>query len=506
MTFRDIRAWLHQRSLLAIAPLVALAGIDDLATFRNMDRAALVRIGVPHDLINRLLGDDQLVLDYMPPVRRDIQPYHTTRHGSLNRAIAAGAPTSREQALQLLEDETYAPSSRDPRVARWKTWCQIANSWDMPPAPLTVKLVKAAGASFKAGGYRSFQNYYTQARQEHRRLTGEDPAADIEQAITDVSRSIRRAQGPTPFKDSFQLELLSADQFPVDQDDGLDSIAYARDVTIIGCWWLLRGLEVASAQVHHLWTQQTALGKRTYLTLPIQKNDITGMCVTRSHPCTCPALSRLCPHHAAQRHMRRLHRHLGRTPPGDYPLFPGPDGQAIPKADVIELFRKVIGLTGTILTRTDPSGTLRQRFHEHVCRVSGAQFLTRLGYNKQTVQLVGRWGSEAVARYIQESNLDRPPMAHSQKELQHQIEDVVKRHIAVLHNTFWVVNTDSNKAHLPATDEDCINSAMWTTQCGWRYATGRYKKIRTKPTNNLCGSCFKFATQADLDELSDLGD
>ena len=170
------------------------------------------------------------------------------------------------------------------------------------------------------------------------------------------------------------------------------------------------------------------------------------------------------------------------------------------------LFRKVIGLTGTILTRTDPSGTLRQRFHEHVCRVSGAQFLTRLGYNKETVQLVGRWGSEAVARYIQESNLDRPPMAHSQKELQHQIEDVVKRHIAVLHNTFWVVNTDSNKAHLPATDEDCINSAMWTTQCGWRYATGRYKKIRTKPTNNLCGSCFKFATQADLDELSDLGD
>ena len=111
-----------------------------------------------------------------------------------------------------------------------------------------------------------------------------------------------------------------------------------------------------------------------------------------------------------------------------------------------------------------------------------------------------------MARYIQESNLDRPPMAHSQKELQHQIEDVVKRHIAVLHNTFWVVNTDSNKAHLPATDEDCINSAMWTTQCGWRYATGRYKKIRTKPTNNLCGSCFKFATQADLDELSDLGD
>lgn len=102
------------------------------------------------------------------------------------------------------------------------------------------------------------------------------------------------------------------------------------------------------------------------------------MCVTRSHPCTTST-------------------YLGRPPPGDYPLFPGPSEQAIPKQAVIKLFRRVIEQTGATLTRLDPSGQLRQRFHEHVCRVSGAQFRTRLGYNKETVQLVGRWGSEAAA-------------------------------------------------------------------------------------------------------------
>ena len=47
------------------------------------------------------------------------------------------------------------------------------------------------------------------------------------------------------------------------------------------------------------------------------------------------------------------------------------------------------------------------RFSEHVCRVSGAQFLTRIGYGLESVQLIGRWGSEAIKRYIQDSPLMR---------------------------------------------------------------------------------------------------
>ncbi len=47
---------------------------------------------------------------------------------------------------------------------------------------------------------------------------------------------------------------------------------------------------------------------------------------------------------------------------------------------------------------------LLPRFQQHIlCRVSGAQFLTRLGYTLEAVQLIGRWGSDAVKRYVQES-------------------------------------------------------------------------------------------------------
>ena len=215
---------------------------------------------------------------------------------------------------------------------------------------------------------------------------------------------------------------------------------------------------------HQLWTQQTALGHGPTSPCRLRRTTSPG-CALQDLTHVPARLFVDCPHHAAQRHMRRLHQHLGTRPSN---------------CSVVS-----IGQTGTTLTRPDPSGELRQRFHEHVCRVSGAQFLTRLGYNKGTVQLIGRWGSERRSRATHR----RPIIATSGEGLHQQIEDVVKRQSTLLHNTFWVVNTGSNKAHLPATDEDCINSAMWATQRGWRYATGRYKKLRTQPATNLCGSC-----------------
>ena len=111
------------------------------------------------------------------------------------------------------------------------------------------------GAKLRAGPSTTHRdpgqsNYYTQARQEHR--------ADVEQAITDVSNS----------------------------SDSLDSLDY---VTIISCCGFF-----AASRWRPSW--HTTSGHRllwaTEPTSPCQ--FITGMCVTRSHPCTCPALSRLC--------------------------------------------------------------------------------------------------------------------------------------------------------------------------------------------------------------------
>ena len=95
--------------------------------------------------------------------------------------------------------------------------------------------------------------------------------------------------------------------------------------------------------------------------------------------------------------------------PDDAPLFPGDDCQPLQHHQTVEIFRSVIEATGTTMTRNGPNGTALQRFCEHVCRVSGAQMLTRRGFPLDTVQLLGRWGSDAIKVYVQETPLQRGP-------------------------------------------------------------------------------------------------
>ena len=112
-------------------------------------------------------------------------------------------------------------------------------------------------------------------------------------------------------------------------------------------------------------------------------------------------MAALCPYHALDTFIRRNHR--PGTERSDEYLFYGRRGGPITHLETIEVFRKAIASTGAELTRPDPQGQLLHRFNEHVCRVSGSQFLTRIGYPLETVQLIGRWGSDVVRRYVQEA-------------------------------------------------------------------------------------------------------
>ena len=121
----------------------------------------------------------------------------------------------RENALiAKLEEDMYAQSSKRPREALWKTWCSMAQAWRLPPIPLTEELIVKVGASFKAGHYKSPQNYYfSRALQEHRALTKQHPSLFIQSLIRNVIRSITRGAGPTPFKGSFEVELFNRHEF-----------------------------------------------------------------------------------------------------------------------------------------------------------------------------------------------------------------------------------------------------------------------------------------------------
>ena len=111
------------------------------------------------------------------------------------------------------------------------------------------ELILKVGASFKAGHYRSPQNYFSRALQEHRSLTKNNPSYFLQQLIKNTTRSIVRGMGPTPFKDSFEIELLCricVYNFPTGQAIWLDDPAAKIDATLVCCWWLLRGIEAAA--------------------------------------------------------------------------------------------------------------------------------------------------------------------------------------------------------------------------------------------------------------------
>jgi len=303
--------------------------------------------------------------------------------GSLKRAIGAAIPNCRMSSIAALQEDFYANSSQASQVSLWNTWTTLATAWGLPPIPITRELLLAVGAS----GYRSHKNYFYKAAQVHRETLGQDIPPDPHLLMQKILRSIKRGQGPTPFKDAFELELFHV---PLQRRLDITRTGHsfndrfaARDITMIACWWMLRGIEAAAARFQHIWFHETNITRFVYFTLPVQKNDPTGLCVTRGHPCICKTgePNALCPFHAMQRHMKRIHHLFRDTPPEHLPLIPTDEGDFATKSHIMKIFSSAIGLTETPLTRPGPRGEPLPRFGEHVCRVSGAQFLSRMEYS-----------------------------------------------------------------------------------------------------------------------------
>ena len=214
---------------------------------------------------------------------------------------------------------------------------------------------------------------------------------------------------------------------------------------------------------------------------------------------------RLCPHHAMKRHIDRMRRRFPtqfRLPQG-MPLIPNTDGHTISQDQLIQVFRDTIQLTGTTMERPGPAGDPRPRFSQHTCRVSGAQFLTRLGYSLEAVQLIGRWGSDAIKRYIQEAPLQLQhvanPRAPAPNEMTSQhLRNLVQREIQALQHQYWICNPMTKVCHVPAVPE-CIDNARWVTLCGWNYGTSLYRKQMTKPTDHYCSKCKYLANVKEID-------
>ncbi|CAE7839469.1 unnamed protein product, partial [Symbiodinium microadriaticum] len=214
------------------------------------------------------------------------------------------------------------------------------------------------------------------------------PAA-VELAIRDAIRSIERGMGANAAKDAFRLDALD---FDFTSKGASFSMAH--------------GMVVLGSEAHAVDTA----AKRVTLTLTASKTDTVGSMVHRKHSCYCGVVPEsVCPYHAALRVADECS-----ADPEDF-LFSQTPGTPLSKPQTIEMIHEVLLAAGVNLSRPGaPDEPDVQRFGGHCLRVSGAQHLCRMRIPVSTIMLLGRWGSRAIERYVQETELeDLFPIAQS---------------------------------------------------------------------------------------------
>ncbi|CAE7156089.1 unnamed protein product, partial [Symbiodinium necroappetens] len=477
------------------------------------------------------------------PARHDLPQIRTSAGGLLSRAIAAAKPANAQHALQDFRDNIYARSARAPLDARWTTWCKICSAWEQEPIPLTPELIEMVGASFRFGGYRSSAQYFSRARKEHIRVTGMPAPAAVELAIRDAIRSIERGMGANAAKDAFRLDVLDFDL----TSKGA-SFSLAHGMVVLGSWFLCREIELANLRVKHMAVDTTA--KQVTLALASSKTDTVGSLVHRKHSCYCGVVpENICPYHAALRIADECS-----VDPEDFLFSPTP-GVPLSKHQTIELIHDVLQSAGINLSRPGaPDEPDVQGFGGHCLRVSGAQHLCRMRIPVSTIMLLGRWGSRAIERYVQETELEylypvapsAPPMtparsqaimdtakepdlrqwtlvqpsaemqeppaqgakkprtASSAKEdtqissLLGTLDGIAERLEAIQDRPDLVCKS---KAHARDPEESSRPPVQWRAKCGWAYGYAKFTRAHDDGSKELCRKCFPESSAASTAKL-----
>ena len=286
----------------------------------------------------------------------------------------------------------------------------LTAAWALPAWPISLDSVRKVAASLRRGRYRSAQNYFDAAvtYQEHFRGESVDPL--LRRALRRYAKAVVRGLAGSKLKAIFPAMRLEPllDTSPASAAEPWNPflVARAADALLLAVWFMLREIEFAAAR-----TEDIEAGEAwVLLRIPLHKTAQGGgrELTARQLRCACGVRSRpMCPAHAAMRHVSRL-KVAGFWRRGG-PLFPDAAGATWAKGETVMLFRRVLLAAGVTLTTVDHEGHLVQLFAGHAARVAGAAWLASKGVPTAIIQLLGRWSSTAVERYVQAAPLAVAP-------------------------------------------------------------------------------------------------
>ena len=344
------------------------------------------------------------------PARGDIPVRRDGRRACKRTALQAALPENQVESLADLDGAILARSSEGPFRSRVRTWVDLTAAWALPAWPISLDSVRKVAASLRRGRYRSAQNYFDAAvtYQEHFRGESVDPL--LRRALRRYAKAVVRGLAGSKLKAIFPAMRLEPllDTSPASATEPWNPflVAHAADALLLAVWFMLREIEFAAARAEDIEAGEAWV----LLRIPLHKTAQGGgrELTARQLRCACGVRSRpMCPAHAAMRHVSRL-KVAGFWRRGG-PLFPDAAGATWAKGETVMLFRRVLLAAGVTLTTVDHEGHLVQLFAGHAARVAGAAWLASKGVPTAIIQLLGRWSSTAVERYVQAAPLAVAP-------------------------------------------------------------------------------------------------
>ena len=401
-------------------------------------------------------------------------------------------PDDQLAALETLERDYYAASTVSAVKAKLRTISRALAGWSLQPFPPSLDTIRALAATLKRGGYRSAASYLWLYKVESQRRGYGWPDTH-QRALKDGIRSCERGLGPPTRAQALPFPLLG--RLPADPTPWVAGGPVGpRNAMVIGSWWMLRELELATIRASHVeivgdWRSR---GVVVRLTLPASKNDSSAFGVSRSHRCHCLGRANpMCPAHSVIDQVLLLTRLLpdrfGRDGPDlDLPLFPGSAGSAVEKRAMVATIIFAARHLGVVDLR---DGSLRVSGHS--LRATGAQGLISLGWRADAVQLQGRWMSEAVVRYTREAALHAPCVFAELSALLMSLSGLP-------HQPDPPPSSSSPEPPSPPTDQWVQNirsqpgmfhlasDTPGKARCGWRYAQTGALVPDPPPWHHLC--------------------
>lgn len=335
-------------------------------------------------------------------VQRGIQPVRVRRRGQaldLERTLTGG---EKSELLAAYHRDKFAAKSVPVRESYLRTWCRYLCVWfgeQVSPVPVEISHLAAIGALMKGQDYRSFAAYASRMRDLHIRAGfywSQQHVHEVQQG----ARSVTRGQGPP--RQSAPLYVPDVAKIQDEQADGAVGPVDLRRVFIVGCGFMLREAEVAFARRSHVSFDDTQVVAT--LELPTSKTDATAIGCSRSWGCICEGgAAECCVFHALQEHVRHIDGLFGTDLAGfaGRPLFPNSAGETCSKDSVVKAVEHL-----ALELKQDLVDELGyRRFGGHSLRVSGAQWLARVGVPVPLIRSLARWESDTVMRYIREAHL-----------------------------------------------------------------------------------------------------